>query len=156
MSSSNNPVADQRPEGPPDSTSREAKPAGRGRTAPLLRWCLRAALVSISVACLAVAAIRGRLSAEDLDANGAPIVTIDEGPRYGEALVRMGAEAPADDDIIRSAVRQAAGRGQRIVVAVTPGVPQREVCRVMGIIAPELPPSGQVYLTLAEAASQAE
>jgi hypothetical protein len=121
-------------------------PAGRVRNVwQIVRWGFRGVLVCLCVA-NAVIAIVGGWGGPAGHVEGTASVVIDEGPRYGEALVRFGAEKDPSDAAIRKAIDAARGR---IVVEIAPGVPQRDVDRILRAAAPA---GGLVYLRLAESA----
>ncbi len=96
------------------------------------QWALRGFLLIGCVASIAWIATRGGDSlAPPSEIAADAVVTLAAGDRYGQAVRWIGPAEEgqrADEDAeFRSALKQALGSGQRVLVRVSPGVYQRHI-----------------------------
>ncbi len=125
------------------AASGAAASVARSRSSLLgpLRWLLRGVLLVVCVASLVVGWWGRRPGGvSTIDQDWGLVVTLDEGPNYGEAVVYLGDPATgktfSDDVELQQALQSAlaAAGSPRVLVQAAPGVSMAAVDRVQNIL----------------------
>lgn len=117
--------------------SRKATPARKGSVLTIVRWGLRGAVALLAIACLTVALLGGGSSDADIaTGDWAVVLTLADGPNYGDVVVRLGTAEDglelSDDEALRKAIADglATRPGRDVLIVTDGGAPLREIDRV--------------------------